>query len=119
QPAHYTPGLEHLWFLEVLLLFSLGYAVLPFPATSSALTLRRLLVLAAVVAVASFLVRVRFPLDTSQWLDLHLSQWPQYLALFCLGLVGRRPGWLDPVPDPLRHACGDAPPVAGPPPAAL
>ncbi len=112
QPARYVPDLAQLWFLEVLLLFSLGYAASrrlhPLPDNRSALTLRRLLVLAAVVAVTSFLVWVRFPLDTVQWFDLHLSQWPQYLALFWLGLAGRRASWLDPVPDRLRHACGYA-----------
>ena len=114
RPARYVPDTAHLWFLEVLLIFSLGYAAWrrprpePLPGNRSALTLRRLLVLAVVVAVASFLVRVRFPLDSTQWGDLHLWQWPQFLALFGLGLLGRRPGWLDPVSDRLRRACGYA-----------
>jgi peptidoglycan/LPS O-acetylase OafA/YrhL len=53
-------------------------------------------------------VRLRFPLNSTQVLDLHLWQWPQYLALFGLGLVSARRGWLDPVPDRLRRACGYA-----------
>ncbi len=106
------PHPEHLWFLEVLLLFSLGYAVWhrlrPVPAGSAELRATHLVALAAGIAVASFLLRIWFPLDTSQYADLHLSQWPQYLALFGLGLAAARYGWLDPVPDRLRRGCAVA-----------
>jgi len=100
------PDPVHLWFLEVLLLFSVAYALWPrLPREPGELRLVHLLGLAAAVAVGTFLVRLRFPLDATQYLDLHLWQWPQYIALFGLGLVGRRPGWLDPVPDRLMRGC--------------
>jgi peptidoglycan/LPS O-acetylase OafA/YrhL len=103
-----NPDPEHLWFLEVLLLFSLGFAVwyrfFGAPRVDGELRLPVLLWLAAGVAVATFLVRLRFPLDSTQFADLHLWQWPQYVALFALGLLGR----LDPVPDRLLRVCGIA-----------
>jgi hypothetical protein len=105
------PDTAHLWFLEVLLLFSLSYAALHHRlAARPAGDLRawHLAVLAAAIAAGSFLVRVWFPLDTTGILDLHLSQWPQYLALFGLGVASARAGWLDPVPDRLRRGCGIA-----------
>jgi acyltransferase-like protein len=109
RPAWTDPDPVQLWFLEVLLLFSLAYALWHrLPAGPAELRLGHLLGLAALVALASFLVRLRFPLDSTQFADLHLWQWPQYVALFGLGLIGRRPGWLDPVPDRLMRACGYA-----------
>jgi hypothetical protein len=105
-----NPDPVHLWFLEVLLLFSLGYALwyrfLGAPSVAGQLRLGHVLGLGAGIAVATFLVRLRFPLDSTQWGDLHLWQWPQYVALFGLGLVGRAA--LDPVPDRLVRACGYA-----------
>ncbi len=104
---------SQLWFVEVLLIYSLAYAawraVRP-PAAAGPrggpLGLRHLLGLAAAVAAATFLVRLRYPLDSDQVAELHLWQWPQCLALFGLGVVSARHGWLDPVPDRLRRACG-------------
>jgi Acyltransferase family len=104
----------HLWFVEVLLLYSLGYAAWrawrppAAPAPGPPLRLSRLLALAAAVALGTFAVRLRYPLNSTQVGDLHLWQWPQYLALFGLGVVSARRGWLDPVPDRLRRACGIA-----------
>jgi hypothetical protein len=107
---------EHLWFLEVLLIYSLGYAAwraLPDrPAVAhrlpAELRLRHLLGLAAAVATGTFLVRLHWPMDSDTVAYLHLWQWPQYLALFGLGLAAARHGWLTPVPDDLRRACGRA-----------
>ncbi|OLB77099.1 MAG: hypothetical protein AUI14_17305 [Actinobacteria bacterium 13_2_20CM_2_71_6] len=106
----WSPDPGHLWFVEVLLLYCLGYAawrrLRPVPPLVFELRLRHLLALAVAVAAASFVVRLRFALNSTQFAELHLSQWPQYLALFGLGLASRRRGWLDPVPDRLRRACG-------------
>ena len=110
----FDPG--HLWFVEVLLIFSVAYASVAYAAWRPVpveqpvrpLRLRHLLALAAAVAAATFLVHLRFPLNSNQVLELHLWQWPQCLALFGLGVASARRGWLDPVPDGLRRACGTA-----------
>ncbi|WP_165440052.1 acyltransferase family protein [Micromonospora kangleipakensis] len=115
--THRQPLLDSgpLWFAEVLLYFSLAYAAWSWAATR----LRRqprpepgpfggghLVALAAAVAVASFVIRLWFPARSTQVLDLHLWQWPQCLAMFGLGVVVARRGWVGSVPEGLRHACG-------------
>jgi hypothetical protein len=109
-----------LWFLEVRLLFSLGYAALcairrravrgriPVPPTDRPLTITRLLAVSAAVAAGSYVLRGWFPPSSDRPLGLHLCQWAQYVALYGLGLAAARRGWLDPVPDRLRRACGIA-----------
>lgn len=89
------------WFLAVLLLFSLGYALLrqarprP-PRAHSPLRRRHLLGLAAAVAVATFLVRTRIPLGEEVG-RLALGQAPAWLAGFALGAVGAERGWFEPL----------------------
>jgi hypothetical protein len=105
-----APDPAHLWFVEVLLLYSLGYAawrwLRPSVVAPAPLRLWHVVALAAGIAVASFLIRLRFPLDSTQYADLHLWQWPQCLGLFALGVAGARRGWLDPVPAGLGRRCG-------------
>ncbi len=111
------PDPEQVWFLLVLLIFSLGYAAwraatsAP-PAPRSQLTVRQLLALAAAIAVGSFLVRTEYQLGTSRDIQFHLEQWPQFVGLYLLGLLAAPRGWLDPVPDRLRRDCGIAAVVA-------
>lgn len=111
------PQPVQLWFAGVLLLYSLGYAAIrairparrpPSAPAGTPLTLPRLLAVSGAVAACSFLLRGWFPLNTDGWFGLHLCQWAQYLTLFTLGLIAVHRGWLDPVPDRLRRACGVA-----------
>ena len=105
-----------LWFLVVLLLFSLGYAawsqlgahlpVRPAGTPAGRLDGRHLAAIAAGIAAASFVVRLWFPLGSAQVANLKPWQWPQFLAMFGLGIVSARRGWLAPVPDRLRRGCG-------------
>ena len=113
-----------MWFVEVLLIYSLGYAAWrhwrpqPRPARatpdgSSAyqhppVTGGTLLWVAAALSVSTMLVRLVFPFDGHQIGELQLWQWPQYLALFGLGIVAARRGGLTPVPDRVRRRCGAA-----------
>lgn len=103
-----------LWFVEVLLVFSLAYAGWtawtgrrrrPRPADGP-LRPRHLAVVAAIIAVATFVVRLRFPFDSLQFTNAHLWQWPECAGLFALGIVSARRGWLAPVPDRIRRGCG-------------
>lgn len=104
-----SPDPAQMWFVEVLLLFSLGYAAVAArlrPVHPTRLTAWHLVILALVITVGSFVVRIWFPLDSSQYADLQLSQWPQFLALFVLGVAGARRGWLAPVPARFGRGCG-------------
>ncbi len=60
------------------------------------------------VAVASFMVRLWFPAQSKQILDLHVWQWPQCVAMFGLGVAAARFGWARRVPERLRRGCGVA-----------
>lgn len=119
-----------LWFVGVLLIFSLLYAA--FHAVGQSYSRRRrrppwvrtvrnergqengpergprfghLLMLAAAVAAASFLVRLAYPFGTETVTDLNPWEWPACLALFSLGIAVSGRGWLARVPDGLRRAC--------------
>jgi hypothetical protein len=57
------------------------------------------------IALATFVLRIPFPIDSAQFLDLHLWLWPQSAALFVLGALGAERGWLVPVSPELRRLC--------------
>jgi fucose 4-O-acetylase-like acetyltransferase len=102
-----------MWFVGVLLLFSVTLAawrtVFPPPTPSDApLRWRHLVVLALVVGVATFGLRIVLPVDSNQPLNLHLWGWPEYIAMFGLGITAARRGWLRPVPRALATRCGIA-----------
>jgi hypothetical protein len=98
-----------LWFVGVLLIYSLVYAAWvrlrrsgPPDRGSVQITIRRLLLLAAAVIPATFLIRVVYPLGgDSGFSDLNLWQWPACIALFGLGITAYRNGWLTAVPGQL------------------
>jgi Acyltransferase family len=103
-----------MWFVEVLLIYSLGYAAWRAyrardPAVTAADRLPRALSagglsgLAAAVSLGTVLVRLVFPLASQQPAHPNLWQWPQYLVLFALGVVAARCGWLQPVPGELER----------------
>jgi hypothetical protein len=99
-----------LWFVGVLLIFSLVYAAtvryVPVEHGHREITSGRLLQLAAVVAPVSFLVRLAYPYGSeSGFSDLNLWEWPACATLFGLGIVAARKGWLTAVPDRLRRRC--------------
>jgi len=99
------------WFVAVLLLFSLGYAAARSVAPrrdrlSGPLRRRHLVALGVGIAVMSFVLRLQFSMDSHQVMNLHVFQWPQHLALFAFGVLSAERGWLDEVPDHVRRACG-------------
>jgi hypothetical protein len=101
-----------MWFVAVLLIYSLAYAAWrrwrPQPPAASAQPIsgRALLGLAAALSLTTIFVRLVFPFDGHQVGELQLWQWPQYLALFGLGVVAAQRGGLEPVADDLRRRCG-------------
>ena len=120
--THADPVLDTgpMWFVEVLLIYSLAYAAwrhrrqkhgeCPSTARASSAPVsgRTLATLAFAISVATVLVRMVFPAGSGQIGQSHLWQWPQLVAMFGLGIVAAGRGWLDPVPDRIRRGCGFA-----------
>jgi hypothetical protein len=99
----------YMWFLGDLLILSLAYAAWvqwgrPRLSKARKVEIRtvHLLVLAAAVSAATFLVRLEFPFDSQKYVDLNLYQLPECVALFALGILAARSGWLTAVPERLR-----------------
>ena len=109
QVWHLGPGPT--WFLEALLAFSLGYALLrslrpPTRAPSQApLRQRHVAGIALAIAVSSFTAHLAWPIGSEQ-LHLQLGMFPQYLILFSLGAAAGRRGWLETLTATLRRRCG-------------
>jgi hypothetical protein len=123
QLTHQEPVLDTgpMWFVEVLLIYSLAYAAWravhrgPARGEDSRTVSNRapisghtLVALAAGLSVATVLVRLVFPAASGQIGQSHLWQWPQLVVMFGLGIFAARRGWLDPVPDRIRRGCGFA-----------
>jgi hypothetical protein len=121
QLQHADPVLDTgpMWFVEVLLIYSLAYAAWRYwrrrraagadPITSdrsAPLSARTLVACAAAISIATILVRPVFPAASGQIGQSHLWQWPQLVVMFGLGIVAAQRGWLDPVPDRIRRGCG-------------
>jgi hypothetical protein len=105
-----------LWFVEVLLIYSLVYATWVAwrsrrgrgrgPVPRRPLRARHLVALGAGIAIATFVVRLWFPFDSLQFSNAHVWQWPECIGLFGLGIVSARRGWLWPVSERIRRGCG-------------
>jgi glucan biosynthesis protein C len=94
-----------LWFVEVLLIFSLVYVLWrlltrsrpPQPAVEARFPANGAIALfALLLGVAGFLARVAFPIDgyTFRPLNLQFGFFVQYIALFVVGLIAYRRNWL-------------------------
>jgi glucan biosynthesis protein C len=100
-----------LWFVGVLLLYSLAYAGWrrlrgPTRRPSRPPTMRTLLTLSLLVAPASFLVRLAYPYGGESGVtDLNFWEWPACIAAFALGTRASRHGWLQHVPADLAGRC--------------
>jgi len=108
QVTNLDPG--PLWFVAVLLLFSAVYvgwrSLRPAVPTSRPLRMQDLAGLAAAIGAVSFLVRLKFPIDSGQIFAAHVWQWPQCIGLFVLGALAGERGWLQPVAGTLRKVGG-------------
>jgi hypothetical protein len=106
-----------MWFVGVLLLYSLGLVAWrrmfsPRSSSTGGLRWSRVLLISIAIGVVTFLVRVVLHADSGQPLNAHVWAWPEYLALFGLGVVAARRGWLRPVSRGLARRCGWATAVA-------
>ncbi|HSJ52143.1 MAG TPA: acyltransferase family protein [Anaerolineae bacterium] len=98
-----------LWFIELLLLFSLVYATahlftswrLPRPAPEARFPSSGWVALfALLVGLVTFLVRLGFHVNTRfEPLNFQFANFTQYIALFVAGLVAYRRNWLLSLPD--------------------
>jgi glucan biosynthesis protein C len=91
QIWHLAPGPT--WFLEVLLAFSLSYALLgklrakPEQPRPRPVQGRQVAAVAVAIALVSFAVRFAFPLGSEQF-HVQLSVFPHYVILFSVGEAG-------------------------------
>lgn len=105
-----------LWFAEVLLVFSLAYALwrvlarapeLTRPATGDRpVTGPEMLTLAIAITLVTAISRRWMSARGTQYLDLHLWQWPQLAGMFVLGIVAARRGLAVRVPERLGRVSG-------------
>jgi glucans biosynthesis protein C len=94
-----------LWFVGVLLLFST--IAVPFlrPGEPGAVPGRALVLAAAAIVVLTFVVRLRWEIDSDQPFAAHVWQWGQCIVLFALGIDAGRRGWFTRIPAVLRRRC--------------
>jgi fucose 4-O-acetylase-like acetyltransferase len=102
-----------MWFVGVLLLFSLALVAWrkvfpPSPSSPGPLRWRHLVLLSAAVGVSTFVIRIGMFADSNQPLNSHVWGWPEYVAMFGLGVAAARRRWLRPVPKALASRCGIA-----------
>jgi len=102
-------GAGPLWFIEVLLIFSLVYVACrlltrsrpPQPAVGARFPANGVIALfALLLGVAAFLVRLWLPVGWNfEPLNLQFPFFVQYVALFVVGLIAYRRNWLLGLPD--------------------
>jgi heme/copper-type cytochrome/quinol oxidase subunit 4 len=103
-----------LWFVGVLLVFSVAYAGWnawrrrrPSEGLGTRpISLRTLMLAAVAVAPASFVVRLVYPYGSeSGFTDLNFWEWPACIAVFAVGISASRQGWTTAIPDRLARQC--------------
>lgn len=102
-------GAGPLWFVEALLIFTLVYSLWRWITRSKPVqqavgvafpSNRALALFALLMGLASFLVRLAFPMDWNFMpLNLQLPFFAQYIAMFAGGLLAYRHGWLEKLPE--------------------
>jgi glucan biosynthesis protein C len=100
-----------LWFIEALLMLSLFYVIWRLLTGSSRIdqvvdarfpSMTMIALFAVLLGIASFLVRLVSPVNvTFIPLNLQFANFPQYIALFTLGLFAYRRNWLSTIPRPV------------------
>ncbi len=103
--THRDPLLDSgsLWFVGVLLIFSVAVALGP-PIKERTITTRHVVGMTMIVAGTTFLTRLVFPARSGQVGDLHLWWWPQCLGMFLLGAIGGKK-LAERVPEEIYRMC--------------
>jgi hypothetical protein len=96
-------GVGPLWFVAVLLIFSLVYAlwrlvfrqpVAPPPSEGKAPSNWAIAGFALALGLVTFVVRIWFPVgEEFRLLGIQLAHFPQYIAMFIVGIVAYRRNW--------------------------
>jgi glucan biosynthesis protein C len=106
-------GAGPLWFIEMLLVFDFGYAVVRLAARRRARRpvgdgappgYRAIGAFILALALASYLIRIVLPLGKAVFGFPTLAYLPQYLSFFVLGVLGARRNWLKTVPGSMGKA---------------
>jgi hypothetical protein len=108
----------HLWFVQHLLCYAFLYAIWrplpeavrrrPVEALPTEIGHRHLVAYALALAVATFVVRIWYPID--RWVGIlgyiqsEPAHLPQYASLYVLGLAAARRGWLMSLPKSVGRA---------------
>jgi len=113
--SYYTSfhlGSGPLWFVEVLLIFSLLYVAWRLLLKPACGTLGNLpgattiLAFAVLLGILSFVVRLWFPVNWAFGpLNLQLAFFVQYIAMFIIGVVAYRRDWLQRLPTTMTIPC--------------
>jgi surface polysaccharide O-acyltransferase-like enzyme len=98
---HPAPG--PLWFLWVLLLLSIGHAVIRAvrprrPTAPTPMLVGYLLAAGVLLTIASYTVRLWVPLGEEAVQDLFVGQAPAWVTGFALGVLGAERGWFERIP---------------------
>lgn len=104
----YLSGFDHwidlgvTWFVAALLLFTLLYVAakkffkVSFKKPLAAPNSRTILLFALALGIISFLVRIIFPVGwVLEPVGFQLGHFPQYIALFIIGLLAAKNNWFD------------------------
>ncbi len=105
-----TLGSGPLWFLEMLLIFSCAYLLwckftkypspqIRFPSNAS------IILFALGLGLATFIVRIWIPIGSFDFLNFQLGFFPQYIALFIVGVVAYRNNWFMQIPKKTGKIC--------------
>jgi glucan biosynthesis protein C len=107
-------GFGPLWFIEALFYFTIVYLVLraikPNPTKARSIPGNRaILLFGLLLGAASFAVRVVFPIGyTFDLLGFQFPFFPQYIALFLVGLLAYRGNWIMTMPKETGRLWGKA-----------
>ena len=106
----------HAWFIQHLLVYAVIYwllrKVLRKPVLkqeSTPFTALHLLAIFIIIAGASLVVRIWYPIDywagVLGFFQVEVAHWPQYIVMFVVGIIAYRKNWLNNLQAKTGYAC--------------